>query len=795
MTPTPTTEVKMFGFEKAREILEFDKILEIVSGKCVTEVGKARLKSVQPVHDAVFLQRLLDEVRDMRDVYLVEGGFPIWEFKDIRVYLSKIEPAESYLELKEFIELQNFLDLVSEARQFKQKIEEKYPDLQRILQRLQPADRLSQQIRFSIDPSGKLYDNASPELKAIRKEIRQIDGEIHIRLERLTRKYAEFLQEDYVTLRDGRFVLPVREFSVNKVPGIVHGQSGSGATYFIEPMPVVELNNQLQKLQAAEKKEEIKILKQLSRLVREFETVLLTDFDVLVELDVLQAKARYANEFDCHAPAINEHFALEFVKAYHPILLKLHGKEVVPLNVHIGKDFNVLVISGPNAGGKTVALKTVGLLQLMFQCGFHIPVAEGTALPLCQQIFSAIGDEQSIENDLSTFSSHVHALKEIVDHFDRESLILIDEIGSGTEPSGGAALAIAILERLNQPDVLTLVTTHQNQIKAFAANTPRVENAAMQFDTQELRPLFTLEIGVPGSSYTFEICQRLGLDSAILKRAAEIAGTETFKLDRLLNDVAEKIQKYQRLAGELSIKKSELESLTKLYKRKTEELKKNRKKFEKEAKEKAAEWLKNVNKEIEKAIREIRESQADRTVVKKVRAKVDALRREATQEDEERASVSALSIDDVKVGQKARSVRFNFQGKISKIFKSQKAVEVEKDGIKIKVPLEEIEIIGDDKLNTKNKKESIPAVSPVANVPNEIDLRGMTVDEALIALESYLDKALMSHWNEIRIVHGKGTGALRQAIHQYLARRKDVKDFRLGRWGEGDTGVTVVTIA
>ncbi len=786
----------MFGFEKAREILEFDKILEIVAGRCVTEVGKARLKSVRPVHDAAYLQRLLDEVRDMRDVYLIDGGFPIWEFKDIRVYLNKIEPAESYLEVKEFIELQNFLDLVSEALQFKQKIEEKYPDLRRILERLQSAERLSQQIRFSIDPSGKLYDNASPELKAIRKEIRQIDGEIHIRLERLTRKYAEFLQEDYVTLRDGRFVLPVREFSVNKVPGIVHGQSGSGATYFIEPMPVVELNNQLQKLQAAEKKEEIKILKQLSRLVREFDAVLLADFDVLVELDVLQAKARYANEFDCHAPTINEHFSLEFVRAYHPILLKLHGKEVVPLNVHVGKDFNILVISGPNAGGKTVALKTVGLLQVMFQCGFHIPVAEGTTLPLCKQIFSAIGDEQSIENDLSTFSSHVHALKEIVDHFDRESLILIDEIGSGTEPSGGAALAIAILERLNRPEVLTLVTTHQNQIKAFASNTPRVENAAMQFDTQELRPLFTLEIGVPGSSYTFEICQRLGLDSEILKRAAEIAGTETFKLDRLLNDVAEKIQKYQRLAGELSIKKSELESLTELYKLRTEEIKKNRKKLEKEAKEKAAEWLKNVNREIEKAIREIRESQADRTVVKKVRARVDALRREAIQEDkEERASVSTLGIDDVEIGQKARSIRFNFEGKISKIFKSQKAVELEKDGIKIKVPLEEIEIVGKDKLNLKNRKDHIPAAASVVNVPNEIDLRGMTVDEALIALESYLDKALMSHWNEIRIVHGKGTGALRQAIHQYLARRKDVKDFRLGRWGEGDTGVTVVTIA
>ncbi len=784
----------MFGFEKAREALEFDKILSIIADKCVTDNGQARLKNVAPVDDPVFLQRLLDEVQDMRDVYLSDGGFPIWEFKDIRVFLNKIEPSESYLEIKEFIELQNFLDLVREARQFSRKAEQKYPALQSVLQRLLSVDRLSQQIQFTIDPSGRIYDNASLELKSIRKEIARLDSELHVRLERLVKKYKEHLRDEYITLRDGRFVIPVREFAVNKVPGIVHGQSASGATYFVEPMSIVDLNNQLQKLHAAEKKEEIRLLKQLSRLVREFNDTLLTDFDVLVELDVLQAKARYANEFKCNMPLINSRFELELNQAYHPILLKRHPKEVVPLNVHIGKAFNTLVISGPNAGGKTVTLKTVGLLQLLFQCGFHVPAAEGSKLPICKQIFGAIGDEQSIENDLSTFSSHVNALKFITDHLDEGSLVLIDEIGSGTEPMGGAALAIAVLERLNRQGILTLVTTHQNQIKAFAAQTEGIENAAMQFDTKELKPLFTLEIGIPGSSYTFEICRRLGLDESIINRASELAGKETFALDRLLNDVAQKSQQYRQLTQELSLKKSELESLTELYRVRNETLKKNQKKYEKEAKQKAAELLQNINKEIERTIKTIKESQAEPSVVKKARQNLQNLRAQVEQDVQEQPIRSQLTMDDLKVGQKVRSLQYNFAGRISKIFDSKKAVEIDRDGVKITVGIDAIELLNESGQTVRSQPKPEPAVSPTMNIPNEIDLRGLTVDEALSELEAFLDKARLSSWQEIRIVHGKGTGALRQAVHRYLSKNKEIKDYRLGRWGEGDTGVTIVTL-
>ncbi|MCD6374529.1 MAG: endonuclease MutS2 [Caldisericaceae bacterium] len=782
----------MFGFEKAKETLEFDLILDWIAGRCVTDNGKVRLKSNQPFTESSALQQALAEVQDMRDVLQVEGGFPIWNFVDVRVLLNKIEPEASFLEIKEFLELQNFLELTREVIQFRKKMEDKYPSLQNILRQLQATDRLLQQIQFTIDPSGKIFDNASPELKAIRKEIQQIDNEIHIRLERLLKKYAEFLQEEYVTLRDGRFVLPVREFSVNKVPGIVHGQSGSGQTYFVEPMPIVDLNNQLQKLHAAEKKEEIKILKQLSRLTKEFQNELLINYNVLLDLDVLQAKARYANEFHCTAPNINKKFFIELKTAYHPILQKLHPDQVVPLNVHAGDDFNTLIISGPNAGGKTVALKTVGLIQLMFQCGFHVPVAEGSKLPITSQLFTVIGDDQSIENDLSTFSSHIKAIKFILDHVEENSLALIDEIGSGTEPGVGGALAIAILERLNQKGIITLATTHQNQLKVFATETEGVENAAMLFDMEKLTPLFTMEIGIPGSSYTFEICKRLGLDESIIERASEITGKDTFKLDRLLSDLAEKSRKYLQLTREVSIKQSELDSLLELYRIRSETLKKEMKKLDKEAKKRAAQLLADVNKKIEKAIKEIRESQGDRQVIKKARQSIEQLRSEL-QSEEKKPQEKKIEIAELKAGQKVKSLQFNFEGVISKIFKSKKAVEIDRDGIKITVPIEDIELKG-KAVAEKGKIEKSPTVSPVSNISNEVDLRGLTVDEALTELEAFLDKAQLSTWDEIRVIHGKGTGALRQAVHQYLQKSKLVQNFRLGSWGEGDTGVTIVKL-
>ena len=780
-------------FEKEKSALEFEKVLLYIADKCVSGTGRARLLNSPLLFNKAELEGIFREIHEMREVYEADGGFPIWDFADIRVLLNKIEPAESYLAVEDFLKLMNFLELVSEILQFSKKYREKYPLLVSLIKGLSAAEKLLSQLQYTFEPSGKLFDNASPELKQIRREMGRVDNEVHIHMERVLRKYADHVQEEYITLRDGRLVVPVREFSVNKVPGIVHGQSSSGATYFVEPMPVIELNNQMQKLHAAESKEIIRILKRISAQVRELQPELLQNLHVLNELDVLQAKARYANEFDCVSAQINNNFIFEIKAARHPLLLIMQHQPVVPLDLQVGGRFNELLISGPNAGGKTVALKTVGLLQLLFQSGFHIPAAEGTALPLCRKIFTVIGDEQSLENDLSTFSSHIHSLKEIVENVEKESLILIDEIGSGTEPSGGAALAIALLEALNREELVTIATTHQNQLKVYAAETQGMENAAMQFDTEKLSPMFRLESGLPGSSYTFEICRRLGLDERIIDRAVNLAGSDSFELDALLTEAQDKSREYGEKLQEISIKESELAGLLSLYNARNKELKNKKKDFEKQAKAEAQQILLDVNKEIEAVIREIRESHADKQAIKAGRRRIEKLKEKLQPKEEQKALV--FKADDFKTGQRARSLRYDVKGKITKVFKNKKEVEIEKDGLKLTVPMAEVEIL-DEHGQVVSVHASASSGEPVAgvNVPGELDLRGLTVDEALRKTEIYLDSALMSSWSEVRLVHGKGTGALRQAVHQYLAKQKRIKEYRLGRYGEGDTGVTVVTL-
>lgn len=782
----------MYGFERSKTILEFEKIVTHIATFCVSETAKKRLLNSTPFMNPAILEEVLWQIQDLREVYLFEGGLPITDFYDIRVLLAKIEPEQSYLDIKDLAHIQNFLETISGLHRFHKKLGHKYLYLQKLTQSIIVDEPLLNQLKFTIEPSGRIFDNASKELKLIRKEIALVDQEIHQRLERILRKKVEFIQEEYITLRDGRFVVPVREFSVNKIPGIVHGQSGSGSTYFVEPLAVVEFNNQLQKLLGAEHKEIVNILKRLSGLVREDRQLLLANFEVLNELDTLQAKARYANENKCTKPLLSKSFSMQLTQAKHPLLLKMHPETTVPLNITVGAEYHEVIISGPNAGGKTVALKTIGLLQLLFQCGFHIPVNEGSCLPLCQQIFTVIGDEQSIENDLSTFSSHIQALHEMINKIKEGSLVLIDEVGRGTDPEGGAALAIAFLEELNRPGVISIVTTHQNQLKSFAAETKGVVNAAMQFNLQKLAPLFVLEMGIPGSSYTFEICKRFGLEESLVRRAVQISGEESYQLDKLLADVIEKSRRYQELNNKLSIKESELNSLVNLYTEQAETLKKRQKKFEKEAAAKAKEILDNLNKEIEAVIREIRESKADKLVIKQGRDRLEERKKEIEALLEEEKVAKSIDIRTLKTGLRVHSKQYGLNGVISKIISNRNEVEIDKEGIKIIVPLSDLERM--DEHGQPIKTEDDLSMIPSLNIPNELDLRGLLVEEAIRELETYLDFAVHSDWEEVRLVHGKGTGSLRMAVHQYLSGLKSIKAYRLGKWGEGDTGVTIVKL-
>jgi DNA mismatch repair protein MutS2 len=453
----------------------------------------------------------------------------------------------------------------------------------------------------------------------------------------------------------------------------------------------------------------------------------------------------------------------------------------------LGKDFKVLVISGPNAGGKTVALKTIGLLQLMFQSGFHIPVGEGSKFPICSHIFAVIGDEQSIENDLSTFSSHIKNINNIFRNINKNSLVLIDEIGSGTDPVEGSALAIAILDKLNDEGIVTVATTHQGALKEYAFNTESVQNAAMQFDVNSLRPLFNLEVGLPGSSYAFEISRRLGMDNEIIDFARERMGDSNTQLDGLLIDLAKEKQKYYDLLQEISIKKTELEGLKNIYQQRAEELKKKKYIFEKEAKEEAGRVLQEVNKTIENLVAEIRISNAAPEIIKKTKSTVADLKNKIKSDDPK----ESLSIKNIVIGQVVKSIKFDITGEIQSINKDKKEIEIEANGVKFKVPLEDIEISGDNKLY-QNKSGGIKPL--VKQVNSEVDLRGLQSDDALIELERYLDLAQHSGWSEIRIIHGKGTGALRKSIHAFLRKNSLIKSFNLAKYGEGDTGVTIINL-
>jgi len=780
----------MRNFEELRYHLEFDKILEIISSKCFSELGRIRLQNSRPFTDRAELVESLGRVHEAKEILDHDAALPIWAFTDIRILLKKIEPMESYLDPEECQQILNLIDIAQElAKFFKQRLG-KYPNLEKLSARINTLDNIKKLINNTIEPSGTIFDNASPELKSIRQQISIISKQIHIRLERILKKQAEYLQENFITLREGRLVLPVREFSVKKVPGIVHGQSASGQTHYVEPFSVVTLNNDMHELYVEEKREVVRILKRLSTVIREQTNEISENLDIIITLDVIQAKAQYARAVDGSAPEINDQFQWEVYTGYHPLLLKKIGKQATPVSVQIGLDYHILVITGPNAGGKTVTLKTVGLLQLLFQSGFHIPVDKKSKFPICQQIFAVIGDEQSIENDLSTFSSHITKLNEIVAHAGKNSLILIDEIGTGTDPSEGAALAIAILERLNRSGRVTLATTHHGDLKVFAQKTKGVENAAMEFDRQTLSPKFRLDTGIPGSSYAFEISRRLGVDHSILERAQTIMGSDQHDLEEMIGKLAEMKQGYEERLAQISIREAELQGLLALYRTRTDELRKKKKSFEHEAYEGAQKILVETNKTIETIIREIKESQAERSVIQSSKKRLENLRNQVAEGLKEPAKES-LEPDQFSIGMTVQSVRLRISGQITKIFADRREVELEAKGIKVTVPFSDLEMNGH---SVDQPEQDIPEKPVVDQTSYEIDLRGKIGDDALMELEKFMDAARLSNWKEIRIIHGKGTGALRKRIHQFLRNQKQIASFRLGSYGEGDTGVTIVEL-
>ena len=785
--------------------LEFDKIIEHLAQLPVSPLGQKLILQIKPLSEPAFITQKLNETSELRDILDFDDPFPLSGLQDITEQLSKLNIHGTFLSTEELVQISRTLEVARKINMYFIDREDKYPLLFRLVKQISTFKNIEDEIKRCIDSSGyQVYDHASPELNRIRRSIIRQEEQIRKRLEGMVAAFSArgYLQENLITLRNNRLVLMVKDEHKNKVKGLVHDQSATGATLFIEPLETLELNNKIRSLKIDEQKEVERILLRLSNLIRDRIDDIQQTVDALARIDFIYAKARFSKEIDGHSPAVNQQNKLEIIAGRHPLLVLRYGaaKEVVPINVTIGEEFNTMVISGPNAGGKTVALKTIGLLSLMTVHGLHIPADPSSDIAIFHKIFATIGDQQSIENDLSTFSSHVASLKQIVDSVDQKNLVLIDEIGSGTDPDEGAALAIAILEKLTSLGCITVVSTHLGALKVFAHETKGVENGSMEFDRETLQPTYHFRVGIPGSSYAYEIARRMGIPENITRRARQLVGSRKNQVERLLADLEDRLQKYRTLTNDLSIKQSQLDSLIKLYEQKTKEFRTKENTLKKEAVEQAEQIIQNANITIEQAIKQIREAQANRESIKQAK---ELIRQQKKLLEKEKRKLSLSRSEDksqkeflkmVSIGQKVYWEPFKSQGVVLSKADASGRVLIQIGDVKIKAPIQELYPVKE----SREKKTPVYRLKISDDVnklkTNEIDIRGYRVEEGIAAVDKFLDEAILAGLDQIYIIHGKGTGRLREGVFKYLDKHPRVKSRSYPDWSLGDTGMTVVKL-
>lgn len=777
--------------------LDFAKIIEQITMRFATPFGAEQINGLEPSTEKSFVEKSLKEVSEMMELLISGYNIPLKGMTDFRKYLEKIKPQNAFLDPDELIELKNNLRLMGELSRFFKEHLETAPLLNHYSKGIHYHAPIIRQIESTIDPSGEVLDRASSELRQIRIKIRSLEADKKSLLKQVIKQYAEFTQDEIITLRDGRMVLGIQQNYVNKVDGIVHGTSSSGATVFVEPMTTLQLSNKIQNLRIQERNEIIKILRFLTDLIRQVRDDIFYGLENVASLDFIYARANLARHLDAKVPKLTEHPVLKLSEARHPLLvLKLGREKVVPLSVEVGEEFHTLVITGPNAGGKTVAIKTVGLLILMTQIGMPIPASEDSTIPIFLKVLVDIGDRQSLEQDLSTFSAHIIRLKEILKQADQNSLVLLDEVGTGTDPKEGAALAISILSQLTEEKVITVATTHHGELKAFAHTTPGVENASMEFNMEDLQPNYRLRIGIPGSSYAFEIARRYGLPAKTISLARKFVGKEKDKLETLILNLEKQIQELEKEKQQLSIKLSEGEGLRTLYERQANQLKKEKKSLQQKAAEDAKKILQDANALVERVVAEIRAENASRQTIKSAH-KALKTQKEEIQKILKNVEEPAAETLDLDKGDIVWIKSLREEGELLEGSSGKNKLRVLIGNAKITLYRTDLKKL--DKMEareTSSKRESRPdkIESFREGLRPELDLRGLDSVEAIEQTDKYLSEVMDAGWEEIRIVHGKGTGVLRKKINEYLSRDKRVLEKRIGKWGEGDTGVTVVKL-
>lgn len=796
--------------QKTLRTLEYQKITTQLAEYATTQMGKALCLELSPSCDIDEIQRNQTETSDAVTRVRMKGGLSFSGVKDIRDSVKRLEIGSS-LTITELLSFSYLMTVAARAKAYGRHEESELTDdsLDDMFRALEPLTPTNAEIKRCIISEDEVSDDASPGLLKVRRSMRSISDRVHTQLNSILNSSRTYLQDAVITMRDGRYCLPVKAEYKSQVSGMVHDQSSTGSTVFIEPMAIIKLNNELRELEIQEKREIELVLATLSNQLAPHSEELLTNQRTLVQLDFIFAKAALSKHHNCSEPKFNTRRYINIKDGRHPLL---DPKKVVPINIYLGDSFDLLIVTGPNTGGKTVSLKTVGLFTLMGQAGLHIPAFQGSELAVFDEVFADIGDEQSIEQSLSTFSSHMTNIVSILNQADSNSLCLFDELGAGTDPTEGAALAIAVLSFLHNMSCRTMATTHYSELKVFALTAPGVENACCEFDVETLRPTYRLLIGIPGKSNAFAISKKLGLPDYIIEDAKKQIEQKDETFEDLLTGLEKNRVTIEKERLEIAAYKQEITTLKSRLEQKEERFSEQKDKMLEKAKEEAQQILQDAKETADQTIRAINKLAAGSGMGKELEAERSRLR-DKLNDVSKKAPVrptatpqKALSVKSLKIGDGVKVLSMNLKGTVSSLPNQKGDLYVQMGILRSLVNIKDLELLDEASVSGPGIPESGSGsygkksgsgssqikMSKSLSISPEINLIGKTVDEAIPVLDKYLDDAYLAHLPQVRVVHGRGTGALKSGVHRHLKGLKYVKDFRLGEFGEGDTGVTIV---
>ena len=790
--------------EKALKTLEYTKIIDQLTEYASTEMGKQMCRELQPSCDLGTIRQSQTETTDALTRVRMKGSLSFGGVKDVRGSMKRLEIGSS-LGIPELLAVSSLLTVAARAQSYgRHEKSEEFPDdsLDERFRALDPLTPVNNEIKRCLPSEDEVSDDASPGLAKVRRSMKIVGGRVHTQLNSILNSSRTYLQDAVITMRDGRYCLPVKAEYKSQVPGMVHDQSSTGSTVFIEPLAIVKLNNELRELEIQEKREIEFVLAALSSQLMPYTDAILSDLSILAELDFIFAKAALSRHYNCVEPKFNNKRYINIKDGRHPLL---NPKQVVPINIWVGDSFDLLIVTGPNTGGKTVSLKTVGLFTLMGQ-------SEGSELAVFDNVFADIGDEQSIEQNLSTFSAHMTNIVSILNEADANSLCLFDELCSGTDPTEGAALAIAVLNFLHNMTCRTIATTHYSELKVFALTAPGVENACCEFNVETLRPTYRLLIGIPGKSNAFAISRKLGLPDYIIDEAKNQIEQKDESFEDLLANLENSRVTIEKEREEIASYKQEIETLKNRLQQKEERFSEQKEKMLSKAREEAQKILQDAKDTADQTIRNINKLAKSSGVNKELEAERTKLRGKIQDVDKKlavkktAAPKKAVSAKKLRLGDTVRVLSMNLKGTVSSLPNAKGDLYVQMGILRSLVNIRDLEMVEEASItgpglsgtHTGGSRGSGSGSSKIKmsksfSVSPEVNLIGMTVDEAIPVLDKYLDDAYLAHLPQVRVVHGRGTGALKAGVHRHLKKLSYVKEYRLGEFGEGDTGVTIVT--